>query len=60
MSTNNDVFQISKVFDVSGKIAIVTGGGSGIGLMITQSLAVNGATVRFVPSLSHVPFSNTL
>jgi len=34
MSTNNHEFPINKVFDVKGKIAIVTGGGSGIGLMV--------------------------
>ena len=38
-------FQISNLYDVKGKIALVTGGGSGIGLMATQALAVNGAKV---------------
>ncbi len=34
-----------KLFDVSHVTAIVTGGGSGIGLMITQALVGNGAKV---------------
>lgn len=46
MSTsNNSEFILNNVFDVEGKIALVTGGGSGIGLMATQALAVNGAKV---------------
>ncbi|CAI6258777.1 unnamed protein product [Periconia digitata] len=47
MSNNADLL-INKVFDVKDKIALVTGGGSGIGLMITQTLAVNGAKVYIV------------
>lgn len=45
MSTNNADFQLSEVFNVKGKVALVTGGGTGIGLMCTQALAVNGAKV---------------
>lgn len=48
MTSNNSDFQISNLFDVKGKVALVTGGGSGIGLMATQALAVNGAKVYIV------------
>lgn len=33
---NNDQFKLEKLFGVEGKVAVVTGGGSGIGLMATQ------------------------
>ncbi|KAG9525383.1 NAD(P)-binding protein, partial [Aureobasidium melanogenum] len=45
---SNSNFQLSEVFDVKGKVALVTGGGSGIGLMATQALATNGAKVYIV------------
>ena len=46
--TNNAKLTLDNVFNVKGKIALVTGGGSGIGLMATQALAVNGAKVYIV------------
>ncbi|KAI9845939.1 MAG: hypothetical protein M1837_004475 [Sclerophora amabilis] len=48
MSTNNADFELGSVFNVKGKVALVTGGGSGIGLMAAQALAVNGAKVYIV------------
>ncbi|CAK4010599.1 Hypothetical predicted protein [Lecanosticta acicola] len=38
-------FQASRLFSVKGNVAVVTGGATGIGLMITQALAANGAKV---------------
>ncbi|PCH07226.1 Glucose/ribitol dehydrogenase [Penicillium occitanis (nom. inval.)] len=46
--TNNEQFKLENLFNVKGKVALVTGGGSGIGLMAVQSLAVNGAKVYIV------------
>jgi hypothetical protein len=42
---NTEDLNASKLFDVSHVTAIVTGGGTGIGLMITQALVANGAKV---------------
>ncbi|KAJ4341926.1 hypothetical protein N0V95_007081 [Ascochyta clinopodiicola] len=42
-STNN--LQASKLFSVKDYVCVVTGGGSGIGLMSAQALAANGAKV---------------
>ncbi|KAJ8516253.1 hypothetical protein ONZ45_g6417 [Pleurotus djamor] len=38
----------SNLFDLSGVVAVVTGGGTGIGLMITTTLVANGATVYII------------
>ncbi|KAL1918623.1 uncharacterized protein VTP21DRAFT_2645 [Calcarisporiella thermophila] len=40
--------QASHLFDLSNKVALVTGGGTGIGLMIAKTLEANGAKVYIV------------
>ncbi|KAF8120581.1 hypothetical protein EV363DRAFT_88226 [Boletus edulis] len=38
-------FTLEKLYDLNGRVALVTGGGTGIGLMIAQGFAANGARV---------------
>ncbi|THH05381.1 hypothetical protein EW145_g4838 [Phellinidium pouzarii] len=38
-------FQINSLFSVEGKVAVITGGGTGLGLMMATALENNGATV---------------
>ena len=40
-----DNLRLNKIFDLQGRIALVTGGGTGIGWQIAQGLAENGAKV---------------
>jgi len=51
MSDANAVLEkltASSIFDLRGVVAVVTGGGTGIGLMISSTLVANGATVFIV------------
>ncbi|MBB4860295.1 NAD(P)-dependent dehydrogenase (short-subunit alcohol dehydrogenase family) [Novosphingobium chloroacetimidivorans] len=43
-----DVLKIDKLFSVEGKVAAITGGASGIGLIIAKALVANGARVRLI------------
>ena len=45
LNKSNDDLKLNKLFDVSNFTSIVTGGGTGIGLMITQALCANGSKV---------------
>ncbi|EGG09402.1 uncharacterized protein MELLADRAFT_115735 [Melampsora larici-populina 98AG31] len=47
-SVTTSALHVSNIFDVSNKVAIVTGGGTGIGSMIARTLASNGAKVYII------------
>ncbi|KAE9963653.1 hypothetical protein BLS_009092 [Venturia inaequalis] len=40
--------QIESLFSVKGVVAVITGGGTGIGLMMTKALALNGASKVYI------------
>ena len=41
-------FDAGSLFSVNGLVAVITGGGSGIGLMMTKALALNGASKVYI------------
>jgi NAD(P)-dependent dehydrogenase (short-subunit alcohol dehydrogenase family) len=45
MGSGTSSFSLNQVEDLSGKVAIVTGGNAGIGFGIAKALAFKGATV---------------
>jgi NAD(P)-dependent dehydrogenase (short-subunit alcohol dehydrogenase family) len=54
MMSPSSVYGLAKLFDLSGKVALVTGGATGIGLMIACGLAANGAKVYITGRRSEV------
>ncbi|KAI5242779.1 NAD(P)-binding protein [Aureobasidium subglaciale] len=48
-------FHAHKLFSMKGQVAVVTGGGSGIGLMTTQALAANDVEKLETASKEHEP-----
>lgn len=44
--------KIQDLFSVKGYVCVVTGGGTGIGLMATQTLAANGESTGTLLSIS--------
>ncbi|KAI1200190.1 short chain dehydrogenase [Nemania serpens] len=47
-STSAAALSAANLFNVNGLVAVVTGGGSGIGLMITKALVANGAAKVYI------------
>ena len=48
MSSSLNILHSQNLFDVNGLVAVVTGGGTGIGSMIARSLAANGASTVYI------------
>lgn len=47
-TTNNGHFSLTSLFGVKGLVAVVTGGGSGLGLYIAKALDYNGAKAVYI------------
>lgn len=55
MVSTTEALRADKLFDLSGWVTLVSGGGTGIGLMCAQALAANKAKV-YIASVSGVFF----
>ena len=45
MTSNSSTYNRTSLTDVSGLVAVVTGGGTGLGLIVARTLEANGAKV---------------
>ncbi|KAL0576049.1 hypothetical protein V5O48_005930 [Marasmius crinis-equi] len=54
MADTQKSLRAESVYDLAGRVAVVTGGGTGIGLMIAKGLAANGAKVYITGRRSDV------
>ena len=45
MATSSHHLQLGQIYNLHNRVALVTGGGTGIGWMIAQGLAMNGVKV---------------
>jgi NAD(P)-dependent dehydrogenase (short-subunit alcohol dehydrogenase family) len=52
---SNECLISNALFNVKWRVTLVTSGGSGIGLMMTQALAINGAKVYIVGRTEEKP-----
>lgn len=51
----SSTLEAQQLFKVDGLVAVVTGGGSGIGKMISQALSINGAASVYILGLPDDP-----
>ncbi len=47
-SSASTMFDVKDLFRVDGMVAVITGGGTGIGLTMAKALAANGASKVYV------------
>jgi len=60
LKSNNPIFRVENLYNVKDWVVVVTGGGTGIGLMCAQAFANNGAHVCECITLLFVPNSKLI